>query len=373
MEFLKNLRTPHIVAANLVLALGIISVIGYGLRGTGPSRLTAAHPTPAEVTVSGYLPTWLSDKEYARISRLHGLDQLYVAFATVDAAGNIADPTLTPAGIAAIKALGSKAHKGVYLSVGGHGDGDVSHRAILAGFAAGLKSPQVFAARIQAAVQNLESTTGQTGIGVDIDMEYPTAAQAGQLPALVSALHAAGITNVSMAVAANGSDAKGIQQVATKLSELGVTFNVMTYDLNGPWSRTAGPITSRPIVTASISDWSAASHKPDSLSVGIPTYCYEFVGARKAGDSFNKSATAALAAAQPVQFTSLNPVTLQEDTKTGTLSGTTANGWVSCVGPQQAVGTIQAVLADNKVGGAFLWDLRGASDGYISKLERIAL
>lgn len=379
---MKKLFTKStLLALGGLVGIALVAMVGSRVLGSGSAQVPevavnttgGVMPSPT-FTVGGYLPTWLSDAEYARISETEGVDKLYVAFATVDTAGNVIMPKLSPAAISAISTLGAKAQKtdqesqmgGVYLSVGGWGANQQQHDDMLKGFSAGLDQPDAFAAKLKTSVTELQTATKLEKIHLDLDIEFPTPAMAAKLPALVDSLRQAGLKDVVMAVAAYGKEAEGVQSVAHDLAAKGVHFNVMTYDMTGLASAKAGPIATTPWAAATIAKWAQTTGDETKLSVGFPTYCYTFVGATKSGDRFDASASAA----QHRFFKDLPPEAIVEDDAAGTTAALLSDGYTTCVSPKRATATLNAVLHNHSsIGGSFAWDLRGMTDEYAAALS----
>jgi GH18 family chitinase len=364
MERITNPAKSIVLALAAVISIALVAVIGSSAQAPGAAA-------PENYTLGGYLPTWLKTADSIRVSKTTGVNQLFIAFVEPDAKGDIPAPQYTPATLTAIRQLGAHADRGVFISVGGHGATPEESAAIKAGFAWGLDNPVAFAANIYNAVRAAEHETGLTNIGVDIDFEYPSPAQAHKLPALFAALKEKGIKHTAMAVAAGGANAGGVKAVAGELANAEVQLNVMAYDMHGPWSATSGPITTRGWTMASVDAWVAASGNAQAISVGFPSYCYKFVGANKSGDTFDTAASAHLAASAPLYLRQLPGGSMFDNAALGTTESTPHGSWISCLSPAQAGMTMQAIRSSHPtIGGAFIWDMNGITGDYTASLTK---
>ncbi|MCR4437957.1 MAG: glycosyl hydrolase family 18 protein [bacterium] len=180
--------------------------------------------------VVGYYPSWVQQSfppaavDFARVTHVAH------AFAWPNADGTIASsPEFDPRGfVAAVHGAGKKA----LLSLGGWGQSD--------GFSPMAADP-ARRARFVRAVTDMCQTHGYDG--VDLDWEYPTLSDRGNLTALVSELHQAlvGMTPsrlLSMAVPAGSWTAGQYDYLA--LAPHLEWFGCMTYDFHGSWTAHAG-------------------------------------------------------------------------------------------------------------------------------------
>jgi GH18 family chitinase len=361
------------------ILIGTAAILGlFALTAQGSQQTGSVLAQPANLggdmrdslQFGGYLPNWLSDDEYSRINKLTGIDQLFIAFAVPMADSSIPEVYISPAGAAAATKLAQQADGGTYISIGGWGGSAQSRASILTGFNNGLDSPEPFAATISSTVRALERRTGIKDIGVDLDFEFPTEEQSRKLVRLVHYLHEAGIQHVSVAVAAGGESSTGMRTVARELAGLGVDFNIMTYDMHGPWSQQAGPLSTRAWTVDSIDGWVEETGDASRIHVGFPTYCRTFVGARQSGDTFNAEATMRREATSPQYLRDIPAMLLAEDDAMGSTTVQSQYGWTSCISARQAAGTMEAIRKRHPdIGGAFVWDLKGTTGDYITTVR----
>lgn len=111
------------------------------------------------------------------------------------------------------------------IAIGGDND------ALDAGWAAALKKPEVFAAKLAATADVLDISA------LALDYEFPSKEQKGDFTKLVSAsvaqLGHVGIHDVSVAIPPTDYNREGIDLSA--IAATGVRFEDMTYDLHGTW------------------------------------------------------------------------------------------------------------------------------------------
>jgi spore germination protein YaaH len=318
-----------------------------------------------------YIPTWGDDNKFQEAATLQGINDIKVAFAVVDKNGKVSIDFGSAVVQQTIKTLAGRADR-VDVAVGGYGSSEVDHKNILAGFDKGLKHPVAFSAQIAGVAEQTAKVAGVNKVGVDIDMEYPNDKQAAQLPTLVSELHKHGIGDVSMAVAA-ADDGEPVRKVAGKLAGMGVTFDVMSYDLNGPWAQPAGPITDINWMVQKVGAWVQSAGDAKRVAVGIPTYGYDFIGAQKAGDQFDQVATNNKANSEgPLSCSDVSANSLVRDPKTLTTGAKTADGWTSLVTPDDAADISKAVHGKYPQTSSFTWDITGMAlaPGYVTALKQ---
>lgn len=319
--------------------------------------------------IGGYLPLWLTPDDYTRINGLGSINRLFVAFAVPDPNGKVQHASLNPAASSAISKLGLPKNTKTFISIGGWGSSPAEHSAILKGFAKGFDDVDSFSVTLKEAAQNLQQAAQLDTVGIDLDFEYPTESQAKKLPLLVDNLQTAGISDISMAVAAAGPEAVHTQAVARELAEKGVHFNVMTYDQHGPWSSTAGPLATTDWTLTSIDGWVQATGDASKVYVGFPTYCRTFAGASGAKDRFDQAATTKLEAS-PSYFKDLPTKDIVEDEELGSSSINLDNGWTACISPEQVEAVMDKVRQKYPdIGGAFVWDLTGMTPEYTKALQ----
>jgi phage-related tail fiber protein len=117
----------------------------------------------------------------------------------------------------------------------------------------------------------------------------------------------------------------------------------------------------------SITTWMNAVGDASKLSVGIPTYCRTYVGAKHEGNTFDVTATQAASNQKTLYYVDLPATAANQKQSNGV---TTAEGWTACVSPAQAKAIMDAVRAKYPdIGGSFVWELGGMSDDYSSALS----
>lgn len=327
--------------------------------------------TAGDAYVATYIPTWGEDSEFDAAAKLEGVDEAIVSFANVSENADVSIDFGSAAAQSAIKSLSSRA-KLVTIAFGGYGSAETRPK-ILAGFDKGLDEPEVFAGKMVKVAKKTAAFTGVKKAGIEIDYEYPDDEQAAKLPALVTELKQQGIEDVSMAVSA-GEDGAPTLKVAKELADMGVTFHVMTYDLNGSWNdpkkQGAGPITDVNWMIDAVGTWVDATGKPAQVAAGIPTYGYDFIGAKKAGDPFNKAAMDKKLWDEgpdggPLSCTDIDPAKLIPDPLTLTSGAQTELGWTSYVTPNDAAEQVKQLRAKYPDVTTFTWEALSTTQGHI--------
>ena len=352
---------------------------------TGTSACELSQPLPeGDGYVATYLPTWGDAAKFENAAQLTGIDEIKVAFAVVNKDGKIKIDLNNP-GFKKTLPLLSKQAKVVSMGLGGWGASDEDHKNILKGFDKGLDNPEEFAADIADAAEQTAKVAfgtddfGDTAypegikkIGVGLDMEYPDVAQAEKFPALVTALRDEGIENISMAVAAT-DQGDPVKRVARKLAKLNVTFDLMSYDLNGPWSDVAGPITDRRWIVNKVGEWVEAAGSEKAVLAGVPTYGYPFVGAKAAGEPFDAAAANTILNTDgmgPLTCQDAIADTLTKDAITGTSGAQIEHGWTSLVTPDDAALLARNVRSKYPGVGMFTWEANSMTQGHVDALKQ---
>jgi hypothetical protein len=383
-----NMREPIPFAVSLVAAGALLTGCGgeSNAQNAHESTSIAVSVAPSSVPESSaaaldttpvvneklaaYLPDWLDEAAYNQFSNIK-IGEAIISFAIPDANGNVI--AADPLGTAAAGAIHKLHMNGAQITegIGGYGGDNASHAGILAGFKKGLEKPAAFAKSVASVAAETEQIADlpKGSVAVAIDFEYPNQEQAQELPTLVNELHKQGIHNIDMAVAAEGENAAPIQAVAKQLVQAGVVLHVMTYDENGPWSDAVGPLADGAWVKSSIANWVQAAGDATHIKVGLPTYCYQYVGVTSDG-LFDADKTNA-ANADPVQYKDLPKGIIRDDMDNLTSSGVDAKGnHFECVSPAVAGKIVKDLRQTYPKLGAFVWDIRGLNKAYSDALQK---
>jgi GH18 family chitinase len=340
------LRTAGLVTA--VAAAGIVT------DGCGRQPQTQRQPsTPPALEV--YLPAWLNNEQYSKLQDLdlHNVGRFIVAFALPKPGGGLAMPAHNR-GLKKVLAA-NDSHAKVGLAVGGAS-------ANPQGWTAALHNPRQFITDARRAVETLGADR------LDIDFEEPTTAQAGVPLTRFTHQLRDGLqsdVSISMAVAANINSVPsiaGYQFGTGGLQEAVNMFHVMTYDETGPWVQPAGVVGSGQWTIDSISQWVSRVGNANQISVGYPSYGYEYMGARHAGENYQVG--------NSVLYDQLPPSEIHDDPKTLTSYAIVDGNWTTVLSPAMIKAT-QARIASEypDIGGAFLWSAEGLVQGDIQALE----
>ena len=309
-----------------------------------------------------YVPTWLEDAKCLDLqNKLPGgkATRLIISFALPTAEGTVEPPRISPVCAAMVRAIGSKSQ--VSLAIGGWGVDDTAHLKILENFNIATRNPAKFATSAANALQNVSKAINLPVTGIDLDWEYPTAESADGLTAMVGALRQQ-LPNakLSMAVAADGTTLS-IDSFAKNID----SFNVMTYDKDGPWSAATGDIAPADWTVASITTWAARVGNPRKIVVGYPAYGYRYPGSTKRGDSFDKATAAA------ITLNMIPPSAFEETASSdGARAAIVDGAWTSLVSPdamKQTQAKLLKTLPD--LGGAMIWSAEGATPAVFDALQ----
>ena len=307
-----------------------------------------------------YIETWDNSDVYARIGQLPLANvDLAIAFAVPTAAGELTPPTIPDGLKAVIGRLDPDA--GITLAVGGWGGTDADHQNILEGFAAAARNPDAFAAQLAEVVGQTGTALGRPVTGVDLDWEYPTAAQAQDFAAVANAvkkvLPAARLT----AAVPSDHDLSGIQAAIPAVKNSIDGFHVMTYDehtpFDGPGS-SSGPVATEQGVLSAIEQWRSrltdAGMDANKAALGIPTYCYQYTGVTAAGQPVRGGTQ--------VPFPDVPGQVLQSQPD-GSSAGVVDGVWTTCLTPDDARQIAAAAPAGTVL---FYWSAEGLTPAYLA-------
>jgi len=192
-------------------------------QDSAPQAAPEAQPAPH---VGAYVEAW---EDHA--PTLVGIDQVQISFGVPQSDGSVLAPDFEPVTRDVIvQHQRENPDSELSLAIGGWGT-DETHDSILEGFRAGARDPQGFADEVLKAVQTVQDRLGGFKItGIDLDWEYPNAAEALGLVDIVQALRDRDMT-VSLAVSGDAHDnGNGVFTVADQLAPLLSHVRVMTYD-----------------------------------------------------------------------------------------------------------------------------------------------
>jgi GH18 family chitinase len=227
--------------------------------------------------IVGYYPAWLKNSYPFTMVQYENLTHICHAFVFPTASGGI-----DHAGWSAYPDLISEAHYNdvkVVISVGGY---DLNRTPNFASMAANATARGTFVSNIL----NFIKTYGYDGI--DLDWEYPKAADKANLVLLVKELRAAfdadGRQDLTISMAGPSADWNNGYDFDT-LKDYFDWIGVMTYDFYGPWEAKAGP--NSPLYTASGNTLGSVNNSyayytttrkipNDKILLGIPFYGYKY-------------------------------------------------------------------------------------------------
>jgi GH18 family chitinase len=341
------------------LAVGLAAAIGNSLPAAAQSAELAVVEHSTGVTgqeLEVYMPTWLSADEYKQLQVLPGLkniNRIIGAFAIPKSASKLSVPVISPE----LKDLLTTVPDTKFgLSIGGWGATPEQHTSILGAWDDALAKPKLFSKRALAAAHEVGADY------IDLDMEYPSVAQALTFMRLAHTLRETlpdqiGLST-TMAPAATaeayvGSLAFGKHGLQTAID----TFHVLTYDHNGPWSETSGYGAPGTWTINCISEWVKKVGDPAQISVGYPTYGYVFEGATQPGQKFTSSSE--------VEYSQVPAGSPVQEYPGQLTSFAMINGsWVTLQSPADLAETQAKIRAQYPdIGGAFLWS---AGDGIVA-------
>jgi len=351
-SFLKG-----IAIGGAATALGL-PVTAYGAAGQAKQKRT-----PRTDNLEVYMPTWLTPDEYGKIQdfKLQNVSRFILAFALPESDGSIALPAIN-SDLRNLLAA-NRSHTKVGLAVGGWGDSNAQHAANLQGWRAAINNPKMF-------VKSTNKAVEQLGIDeLDIDIEFPTADQAGRpLTEFTQQLREGLPTDVriAMAVSSNLISNPTIANYQFGKNGLDVDeLHVMTYDENGGLGhQPAGYVASGPWTIGCIDQWVARVGDPSKIRVGYPTYGYEYTGVTEVGETY-KTSSEVLYPQAPTSAINNNYRNLTTAGKVG------EDGWASFMSPSIIQATQERILETYPdIGGAFLWSAEGLIQAHLNALAQ---
>lgn len=304
-----------------------------------------------------YVPTWLSDPEYAHMSEvLKGEQvQLTIAFGLPTADGGVESPELPDAMVTLLdEHLGN-----IKVAVGGWGgETDAEHEAMTQNWDAAMRNPDQFAQ---------EATVFADGYNadmIDIDAEFTeeeaTPERKLGLRALMRALRARNPgRKISMAVPA--FDLPGGFFAPEPGEDQADLYEIMAYDGAGEWSELADYATDGNTTIAAVDEW--AKHvDPANISVGFTTHATQFIGAHQKGDPFTE-------VLDPT-YNTIDPSTIVYDNESLASWANPLEGWTSVSDPRAHYNTLEKLRQKYEgLDQVFVWDGSGLNLEYFSVLD----
>jgi chitinase len=310
------------------------------------------------------------------------LSQVNYAFAVPDADGTcqMDDPIAASANLPALRQLRSE-HPGLelILSVAGYGF-DEAYLSI-------VQSPEAMRRFSAACIELLKTEQFD---GIDLDWEYPRAAQTQAFTALLrefrgqlDALGQANGRRYRLTIAAPaGSQIKAYDLPA--VAPLLDWFNVMTYDYYGTWLKVTGfnaPLYTAPgdpqglSADSTLSAYLAAGVPAEKLLLGIPFYGRAWSGAAAANDGLFQPYQGALGKGsfdfREIQAKYLNsPTRHWHETAQVPWLFDPASGTMISYDDPQSVGLKAAYARRRGLGGVMIWQIAG-DDANFSLLQSI--
>jgi GH18 family chitinase len=304
-----------------------------------------------------YVPSWLSDEACRKLATELPTDRasrLIIAFATVTAKGTVTAPTITPSCSRMVDTIGNNST--MSMAIGGYNPKQ------LAGWAVALAEPDAFTKTAIEAAAQLSKQLWRPVTGLDLDMEFPTAAQAEGMTRLIRTLR----TELPDAKLTMAVPAEGLFIPVKPLVKYIDGFNIMTYDKDGPWSARTGDLAPASWAVACVKQWVTDIGDPSKAIVGFPAYGYTYPGSTKRGTTFNPKKV------RSILLSKIPPPDLSDANTSGVDEAVIDGAWTSFVSPAQMRWTEQEVLKIYpKIGGAMVWSAQGATAAVLNNLGRI--
>lgn len=304
--------------------------------------------------IAAYVPVWLDNAAYeqmtSRIAQtMSTLGRLYVSFATMNIAADVQPPVVSAALMDFLQHDDLKA--ALSMSLGGANvTADQWKTAQARGSAFGLA--------VRQAQQRLEDTLQQP---IDIDVDCEAVLPATTVCDVVAAVRDSIPATREISIAVPPDKISQFDTSAAGLGNTVHTFNLMTYDQFGPWSKHAGPIASGSWVAATVRAWmDQAPHA--NTAIGFPSYGYVYPGTLQAGDQNQGRAYA-------IPYTDIPQRTIHDHTDQLTSEARVDGNWTSCISPsmigQIATSTYRQYSAITET---FFWSTYGLTDEHIQAL-----
>jgi hypothetical protein len=308
-----------------------------------------------------YVPTWLADADYKRVEALSTgsrVGSFILSFALPKTNGSLLEPVIQP-GLTSLLKAHPDSKVGIGIGGWSDGEGDAGHQRLLDAWETALNNPDSFIENTTAMVKKLGADS------VDFDFEYPTEKQADRFASLVHDLRDELPKNVGITMAVpSGNDIAGL--ALGRLVKDVDTFHVMTYDEVTPSNSLSGDVAPGHATIEHIDQWiKYVDGDASKISVGYPTYGYQYHGAKKRGDKFDP------AKSLQVSYRDQNPDTVHDNPKTLTSSARIDGDWTSFQSPAMIKKT-HAVLLKRypKLGGAFFWAAGGITDEQLDAIAK---
>lgn len=197
--------------------------------------------------------------------------------------------------------------------------------------------------------------------GIDIDWEYPTAAEMPLFLLLLTHLRAKMPDNYLLSIATPAGDQKFHYPIA-QIDQIIDRWNIMTYDFNGSWSETIGyhsNLYGSFSVDSTIQWYIKQGASRKKIMMGIPLYGRRFKGGTRIGDKFISE--------EPIDYKELDISKRKYDRINGSAYIELENDFIA-FDSEESVDEKKRYAEKNGLGGMFVWEM-GGDKGMIKRMR----
>jgi GH18 family chitinase len=319
------------------------------------------NPAETSYPIGGYFPTYLDKSATVAVGNRQDLagtlDRIHVPFSVPTEDGGVEAPPTPHYYLDALGRIGAKSE--IVVAVGGWSvDGDrdqMVHNLNVA-----LSDPSRFVDAVSAMQADFAATIGRPAeaVGVDLDLEFPTARQADSMVAIAEGLRRNLPHNRLYAAIPPGNyPGLPIDALAPHLD----VINLMTYDQVTSDGDQSGYLASAPDMLAAVDLAVSQAGDARKISVGLPAYGDLFWGANGPDQSFRQPSGNQ---ASKILLKDVPPDSIDQ------MGGAQLEGaWTSVVTAQMARKLMHEAVQHHPGIGAFVYSIDGLPADYLATLR----